>query len=242
VCDPLIAPNDQLPCKPGTTVCVNGNIDCQGAVHPVKEVCDLKDTDCDGVSDTLSACPGGNACIDGQCDEPCHGGEFPCPSGYDCQSYEGKKFCVPQDCDNAKCPEGAHCRNNKCTLDDSGAGGEGNTAGAGNGTAGETNQSGAPATEGGQGNAMGGDGTGNEPNAGEPGTTAGTGATGATGSGATGNEGGSSRGAFGLVTGGGGCACRTTPARGGHAALAASLLLLGALFSRRRRGGEGRAA
>jgi MYXO-CTERM domain-containing protein len=240
VCDAPVAPNDKPPCAPGKTVCNNGHIDCQGAVHPVKEVCDLKDTDCDGVADTLSACPGGNACIDGQCDEPCHGGEFPCPGGFDCKSYDGKKYCVPQSCSDAMCPEGAHCHNNKCTLD-RGAGGEANAAGAGNV---EPGQAGAPSTaEGGMGNAQGGDDTGNEPSAGEPGTGSGaTGNTGNTGSGATGNDGSSNRGAYGLVTGGGGCACRTTPSRGGHAALAGSLLLLGALFGRRRRAQSGRAA
>ena len=241
VCDPVQAPNDHAPCMSGHKVCRQGQIDCVGAVHPLKEVCDLKDNDCDGVSDTLAACPGGNACIEGQCNEPCHGGEFPCPSGFDCKSYDGKKWCVPQDCDDEKCPEGAHCRNNKCTLDDTGDGGDGNTPG--NSEGGETSQAGAPPSEGGQGNGRGGEGNGNEPSAGEPSTNGGkSGTSGSTGAGAEGNEGGSSKGAFGLVTGGGGCACRTTPARGGHAALAASLLLLGALFSRRRRAGEGRAA
>jgi MYXO-CTERM domain-containing protein len=236
VCDAVVAPNDRAPCMSGHTVCRQGGVDCVGAVHPLKEVCDLKDNDCDGVSDTLAACPGGNACIEGQCDEPCRSGEFPCPSGFECKPYEGKRYCVPRNCVDERCPEGAHCRNNKCTLDGTGAGGEGNTPG--NGEGGEASQAGAPSSEGGQGNGMGGDGI--EPNAGEPSTNAGT--SGSTGAGAQSNEGGSSRGAFGLVTGGGGCACRTTPARGGHAALAASLLLLGALFSRRRRGGQGRAA
>ena len=239
-CDAPVAPNDQLPCKPGKTVCTaQGTIDCVGAVHPVKEVCDLKDTDCDGIADTLSACPGGNACIDGQCDEPCHGGEFPCPGGFDCKAYDGKKYCVPQNCDDAKCPEDSHCRNNKCTPDSQGAGGEGNTAG-GVGNAGESSQAGATSAEGGESNGLAGNGTGNESSAGENGT-GGSSSGGKTGSGATGNEAGKGHGVFGLVTGGGGCACRTTPSRGGHAALAASLLLLGVIVSRRRRGREGRA-
>jgi len=242
VCDAPEAGHDQPPCQPGKTVCNNGNIDCQGAVHPLKEVCDLKDNDCDGVADTLSACPGTNACVDGQCDEPCHGGEFPCPGGYECKSYEGKKYCVPQNCSDAKCPEGAHCRNNKCTLDE-GAGGESNAGGADNGSAGTPGEAGATSSEGGQGNGLAGDGTGEEPTAGDNGTTGGKTSGGSTGVGATSNEGGTDKGAFGLVTGGGGCACRTTPSRGGHAALLGSLLLLGAFFNRRRRNGrEGRAA
>jgi hypothetical protein len=241
-CDAPEPGHDQAPCAPGTNVCNNGNIDCQGAIHPLKEVCDLKDNDCDGVADSLSACPGTNACIDGQCDEPCHGGEFPCPGGYDCKAYNGSKYCVPQDCVDVKCPEGAHCRNNKCTLDD-GAGGEGNAGGADNGTAGTPGEAGATGNEGGQGNGLAGDGTG-EPTAGDHGVNVGGKTSGgSTGSGATDNEGGTSRGAFGLVTGGGGCACRTTPSRGGHAAVVGSLLLIGALFNRRRRNArEGRAA
>jgi Putative metal-binding motif len=238
VCDAVVPPNDHPPCASGKTVCANGRIDCQGAIHPVKEVCDLKDTDCDGIADTLSACPGGNACIDGQCDEPCHGGEFPCPGGFDCKSYDGKKYCVPQSCDDAKCPEDSHCRNNKCTPDSQGAGGEGNGA-AGAGSTGETSHAGATGAEGGESSGLAGNGTGNESSGGENGTGAST-SGGKTGSGATSNEAG--RGVFGLVTGGGGCACRTTPSRGGDAALAASLLLLGAMVSRRRRHGEGRAA
>jgi MYXO-CTERM domain-containing protein len=238
-CDPPADGHAEPPCAPGKNVCVNGHIDCQGAIHPLKEVCDLKDNDCDGVADTLAACPGGNACIEGQCDEPCHGGEFPCPGGFECKSYDGKKYCVPQNCSDEKCPEGAHCRNNKCTLDQ-GAGGDG-SGGDSTGTAGTPSEAGAPSTDGGQSNGQAGDGTGNEPTAGDNGTTGGKASGGSTGSGATG-EAGSSRGAYGLVTGGGGCACRTTPARGGHAALAASLLLLGALVRRRRNGREGRAA
>ncbi len=238
-CDALVEPNNHLPCMPGHTVCTaQGTIDCVGAIHPVKEVCDLKDTDCDGIADTLSACPGGNACIDGQCDEPCHGGEFPCPGGFDCRAYDGKKYCVPQSCDDAKCPEDSHCRNNKCTPDGQGAGGEGNSA-AGAGNAGDTSQAGATGAEGGDSNGLAGNGTGDESSGGENGN-GGSSSGGKTGSGATSNEAG--RGVFGLVTGGGGCACRTTPSRGGDAALAASLLLLGAIVSRRRRGSQRRAA
>jgi MYXO-CTERM domain-containing protein len=241
VCDAVKAPNDQPPCASGHTVCVNGNVDCQGAVHPLKEVCDLKDNDCDGVADTLAACPGGNACIEGQCDEPCHGGEFPCPGGYDCKAYDGKKYCVPQDCVDANCPQGAHCRNNRCTLDGQGAGGDGNVAGAGNGEAGMPASAGAPSAEGGEGNAVAGNGTGNESSGGEGNTSGGSTSTGATSNGATGNEAPDNHGVYGVVTGGGGCACRTTPSRGGHVAFAASLLLLGALV-RRRRGAQGRRA
>ncbi len=237
-CDELVAPNDQPPCMPGTTWCNNGAIDCKGAVKPLKEVCDLQDNDCDGVGDILAACPGTNACVQGVCVEPCHGGEFPCPSGYECSTFETKKYCVPVTCNAVECPPGASCKDGKCTLDSTGAGG----AGAGG-------DSGLP---GGGDTSVGGDLNG----AGADGTTAGTGATGATGAGTdTGgaaNSGGSSttgnrppvedNGVYGLVTGGGGCACRTTSAPGGHAALALSMLALGAALTRRRRSSERRVA
>lgn len=240
-CDKPEAPNDKPPCMAGKTFCNNGAIDCMGAIHPQKEVCDLRDNDCDGEADTLAACPGTNACIEGQCNEPCHGGEFPCPAGFDCKPYDGKKFCVPQDCEDEKCPEGAHCRNNRCTLDEDGAGGEGSGTG-GAGTAGETGTAGAPdMTDGGEGNGTAGEGSGAMAGTGAS-SNGGSQGTGATGTGATGAEDGEEKGAFGLVTGGGGCACRTTPSRGGHAALLASLLLVGAFVTRRRRGEEGRAA
>ena len=237
-CDAPEAPNDKLPCKPGITFCNKGVVDCQGAVRPQKEVCDLRDNDCDGEADTLAACPGSNACIEGQCNEPCHGGEFPCPGGYECKSYEGRKYCVPQDCDDEKCPEGAHCRNNRCVLDETGEGGAGNVAGSSSG--GTTSEAGAPTmTDGGMD--VGGEGT--QPMAGESGSSSGgSSGSGATGTGATGADESEPRGQYGLVTGGGGCACRTTPSRGGQAALLGSLLVLGALVSRRRRGDEGRAA
>ncbi|HYP89554.1 MAG TPA: MYXO-CTERM sorting domain-containing protein, partial [Polyangiaceae bacterium] len=51
-----------------------------------------------------------------------------------------------------------------------------------------------------------------------------------------------SHGVFGVVTGGGGCACRTTPTHNGKEAPLASLLLVGGAFVRRRRAAKGRAA
>jgi hypothetical protein len=237
VCDERTAPNNQPPCTDGHTVCTaQGTVDCIQGVHPLKEVCDLQDNDCDGVADTLSACPGANACIDGQCDEPCRGGEFPCPGGYDCKSYDGKKYCVPQDCDDAKCPSGSHCRNNKCTRDDDpSAGGDGNVPDPTGGMPG-TGDGGEPGSSmGGHGNT----GSGAEPGSGGEPDTGGSASAGKIG---TGNEGSEEHGAFGLVTGGGGCACRTAPSRGGEAAILGTLLMLGTLIQRRRRAREGRAA
>jgi hypothetical protein len=237
VCDERVAPNDHPPCTDGHTVCSpQGTIDCQGAVHPLKEVCDLEDNDCDGVADAPSACPGGNACIDGRCEEPCHGGEFPCPGGFECQLYDDKRYCVPTDCVDAKCPEGAHCRNDKCTRDDRGDGGEGNVPDPGLAGAPSTD-AGAPATDGGESNASGG----TQPTEGGSSSMGASTSAGKSGDGATGNGPAPDRGTYGLVTGGGGCGCRTTPLRGGRVAVLSSLLLVGVLVSRRRRAREGRA-
>ncbi len=241
VCDPVVAPNDKAPCMNGHQVCgAQGTIECVGAVKPQKEVCDLKDNDCDGVADTLAACPGTDACIEGQCNEPCRGGEFPCPGGYQCQSHGGKKYCVPTSCRDENCPAGARCVNDRCVLDGTGEGGAGNTPGG----AGETSGSaGTPGEDGGAPSENGGNGaTGNEPSAGEGGTSTSGGTAGSKGDGAAGSADKEDRGVYGLVTGGGGCTCRTTPSNGGPAALVGSLLLLGTVFVRRRRAREGRAA
>jgi MYXO-CTERM domain-containing protein len=225
--------HDKQPCHPGQLVCKNGAQFCEGAVGPRPEVCDLKDTDCDGEADSLAACPGVNACVQGVCVEPCRGGEFPCPGGYACEVFSGKSYCVPKTCNAVECPPGASCQDGKCTLDN--AGGAGNEAGASSLPQGGDGSS----AEGGNGN-----GSGAEAGAGEPGSgaSAGSGGSSGNGSGAQPEDGGPPRGVFGLVTGGGGCACRTAPERGGKLALLSGVLLLGATFGRRRRSIKGRAA
>jgi hypothetical protein len=226
-CDAPPEGHDHPPCSAGKYICKNGSKACDGAVGPLPEVCDLKDTDCDGVADTLAACPGTNACVQGVCVEPCHGGEFPCPGGYECQGFAGKKYCVPVTCNSVECPPGASCMDGKCTLDNEG--GAGNVAGAGN-AAGDTSSSASGAAT-----AEGGDNSGPNGGAGVGGTST----TAGTGHDTPGTEG---HGAYGLVTGGGGCACRAAPIGNGRWAAMASLLVLGSALGRRRRGAAKRRA
>src|SRR5262249_44454934 len=54
------ATRNVLPCKDGTQTCVNGQWGpCQNEIVPTPEVCDGKDSDCDGVVDNGD--PGGGA-------------------------------------------------------------------------------------------------------------------------------------------------------------------------------------
>mgnify|MGYP001598706531 CR=1 FL=1 len=228
-CQEPEAGHDQPPCKAGQYVCKNGAKACEGAVGPLPEVCDLKDTDCDGEADTLAACPGTNACVQGVCVEPCRGGEFPCPGGYDCQSFgPGKKYCVPTTCNAVECPPGASCLDGKCTLDNAGGAGSGGSSNTGEGGEGAVSVGGSASTDGGD---DGGPGSAGETNgngaAGSGGTTSGSGAN-------TGTPPLEARGKYGLVTGGGGCACRTAPSGRGSWAALFSLLALGGVVSRRR--------
>jgi MYXO-CTERM domain-containing protein len=247
-CDVPPAGHDKPPCKPGKYVCKNGTKACEGAVHGLDhEVCDLKDNDCDGIGDTLSACPGVNGCVQGVCVEQCHGGEFPCPGGYDCQSFPAKdadgkdimkKYCVPSTCNAVECPPGASCKDGKCTLDNTG--GTGNAGGAGNGTEGgdSSNTSGNANGVG----AQGGDNSGAETGGTSAGgTSAKAGSTGTAASGNTPTD-AQAHGVFGLVTGGGGCACRMAPTENGRWAALGSLLFVASLVSRRRRSSKRRAA
>jgi MYXO-CTERM domain-containing protein len=240
-CDEPPAGHDQPPCQPGKLICKNGVPRvCEGAVGPLPEVCDLKDTDCDGVADTLAACPGTNACVQGVCVEPCHGGEFPCPGGYDCESFPDpedpermKKYCVPLTCNDIECPPGASCKDGACTLDATGGAGNG-TAGAGSSEAGNGNSA-----TGGAGSSEGGEGNGPDPGSGGSGASAGSAGSNAN---AGNGSGVPSNAIFGLVTGGGGCACRTTPVAGGKWAFGLSLLLLAGAVGRRRGHAKRRAA
>ncbi len=94
-------------CKAGKTVCRGGKIVCDGCVGPSPEICDGKDNDCNGMTDTAATCPDGLACHEGSCTPVCKPGEFPCPAGYMCIDT----FCIPQRCIGVTCQAGQKCDN-----------------------------------------------------------------------------------------------------------------------------------
>ncbi len=147
-CGTLTAPNDQPPCSLGTTLCINAKPVCVGFVGPQPEICDGKDTDCDGVADNMAVCPGESVCIEAQCAAPCANGEFPCPPGLACKAG----YCVKLSCDEVMCQPGQVCEDGVC-KDPSGSGGAG---GAGGGSGGGTGGGGGSGGEGGSGPGAGG--------------------------------------------------------------------------------------
>ena len=58
--------NNQAPCTPGTTACVNGALVCQGGTQPQPEICDGIDNNCNGSVDEAPLVgappPGANGC------------------------------------------------------------------------------------------------------------------------------------------------------------------------------------
>jgi putative metal-binding protein len=129
---------NQLPCKTGSTACVNGAIVCQGAIGPQPEICDGKDNDCDTLIDeaplsdapaanatgcwnlpgnccsfsTLHWCPPvGATCVDdGTLSSPCNNGSIVCGGA------------AGWTCSNSKVPQAESCDgiDNDCngTIDD----------------------------------------------------------------------------------------------------------------------------
>jgi hypothetical protein len=113
-----IPPANQPPCKAGTTVCVAGMIECQGAVGPMPNQCNGISTDCTGNPNTNGNCPSGFQCYQGNCVAPCQAGEFPCPGGYACDLNTNScdtmgthvGCCVPDACAQITCPLGFNCQ------------------------------------------------------------------------------------------------------------------------------------
>ncbi len=111
----------------GVGICQAGKLQCMGALGFVcvgcvlptaTEVCNGKDNNCDGVTDTTGNCPNGYGCKDGQCTLQCAGGEFPCSPGYKCVS----NYCIPQRCASVTCPSGQQCDENTGSCVDDCAG------------------------------------------------------------------------------------------------------------------------
>ncbi|MCK5796721.1 MAG: VWA domain-containing protein [Deltaproteobacteria bacterium] len=97
-------------CKAGATRCVGGVFVCQGGTLPGEEICDGKDNDCDGKVDENATCPGGAACVEGQCLLPCGSGEFSCPGGSHCQNG----YCIPEVCSRVTCKDTERCVDGMC--------------------------------------------------------------------------------------------------------------------------------
>ncbi len=116
-CDAPVAPANLPPCKAGTSICVNGQVACDGAVKPDSNVCGQPSRDCQTAGVFNGNCPAGFECYDGTCASPCGAGEFPCPGGFVCRmnSATGSSLCVSDACTKITCPMGQFCQ-----LDDQG--------------------------------------------------------------------------------------------------------------------------
>jgi len=104
--------SDTAPCMFGMNLCIGGNIVCVGEVPPGTEICNGLDDDCDGEADNLAMCPAETSCIEGACRLACAGGEFNCPSGFDCITQADGSFCVPSPC--LDCLPNESCINDTC--------------------------------------------------------------------------------------------------------------------------------
>ena len=106
-------------CEFGTLVCDGGVIDCDGYIGPRPEICNGLDDDCDGNADNLATCPvSGQACLQGECANPCAAGEFPCPFGFYCEMTPGGNFCVRDPCATVNCDPGEVCNQTTGACED----------------------------------------------------------------------------------------------------------------------------
>jgi hypothetical protein len=117
--DPLLGlacGEDEGQCEPGQWICAVGELVCVGATGAASEMCNGLDDDCDGVIDDDAECPPDTWCIEGGCREECLQGEFPCPGGYECESYDVDgdtvRVCMPGAC--LECEPGEVCQDGQC--------------------------------------------------------------------------------------------------------------------------------
>ena len=104
--------SNQPPCMFGTNACIGGGIVCVGALDPQPEICNGIDDNCDGMPDVNAPCPNPTSCVEGACRVQCAGGEFPCPTGFKCQTTASGDYCVPSAC--ANCQPNEVCMNDMC--------------------------------------------------------------------------------------------------------------------------------
>src|SRR5262249_45371195 len=106
-CDVPTPPNDKPPCMAGTPFCLDGVVQCMGAVTPQPNMCGQAATDCTG--NPSMDCPPGSICYMGNCATPCNASEFPCPGGFVCDRSQMPPLCIPDACANANCAPGTNC-------------------------------------------------------------------------------------------------------------------------------------
>jgi MYXO-CTERM domain-containing protein len=208
----------QNPCEPNP---------CSGNTPVCRPLPDLSDYKCVGSCAGVNCAAPGETCVDGECTP--NGCGQTCPAGQFCSpgvGDSGTGTCGPNKCTNPRCADGSYCEpaTGRCIGDPCGgvACPTGQTC-----QAGECNTPPTPSDGGNQG---GGGSTGFDsgPSPGGNGT-AGTGAP-------------KPKSAFGLATGGGGCACSVPAQRSDRAGLIAGLGIALALGARRRRRNEAAAA
>jgi hypothetical protein len=100
-------------CAVGVSECATngGTPGCTALYTAREETCDAVDNDCDGETDEGDLCATNEICVKGNCVFDCGGGEFICPTGYECGN---DNYCIESACVNVECELGKACRNGVC--------------------------------------------------------------------------------------------------------------------------------